>query len=393
MSQQLFSQSNAAWQTRLCKKTHSVRGKQKPGFSVLELIIALALLATLMVVAWSILASYRVAEQRGWQQTYRLRVMSVARAWLVQDAACGMKADSWERGNASVASQQPSFPGNQEVVFRGTSREIVWQQIPAVDPLPWLDEVTSSWQPLRSPGVSSGAGASSSAAASSVTGALSDRELELGPAGRGPLRQTVRLDPLELGTVTYRLLPDGVTSDDQPVYRLQRQLRAAGGWAERSEGESETSSADQLLTVDDLYRTEQPAATAELTGGPLMSSAIRHLVSPRFRYCDGENWLDQWDSQLRMSLPTAIELSFDFPPASSPYQVTRQQPAEPGDLPAGGLGDELGNDMGEVQPALRALPAEAEATPSGLEGGGEIPLRDVRIVVRIPGQGSMRSGR
>ena len=57
----------------------------RSAYTLLELMLALALLGALMTVAWSLMGTFRDAEQRGWKLSHRTQTIRAAREWLQSD--------------------------------------------------------------------------------------------------------------------------------------------------------------------------------------------------------------------------------------------------------------------------------------------------------------------
>ncbi len=62
------------------------RSECRPGFTLLELMIALSILSTLMLVAWSMLASFRDVQEKGRVQATKTQTIRSIRLWLEEDA-------------------------------------------------------------------------------------------------------------------------------------------------------------------------------------------------------------------------------------------------------------------------------------------------------------------
>jgi type II secretory pathway pseudopilin PulG len=311
---------------------------QRSAFTVLELMIALALLVGLLAVAWSILGSYRNAEQRGWQQAYRLQVVRAVRELLEEDAAHWQLGS--ERAGADMATERPTAVASE---FVGDPGGFQVTMLPSLDPLPWLAQVTAPDEDLTS-----------------TTDQLGE---STGTATNSDLATAVR-SPLDRVRVTYRLSID-TTRGDEASYRLQRSVSsvttAFGPWQEAASDASDAPAADEILTVDDLYRSEESEGETFENDANIV---IRHLVAARFRYSDGTTWQDEWDSLIRDSLPRAIELRFDHPAARGPYDV--DPPSELSDRPQ--------SDRPQSE-SLNVSELAAEST---------VAERDVRIVIRVP---------
>lgn len=323
----------------------SLRQLPARGFSILELMIALALLGTLLAVAWSLLDTYRRAEQRGWNTAYRMQVSRVSRTWLEDDVSHMLPDRALSQHPGSGAAS-----GATLTAFRGTSRGFSGWLLPSVDPLPWLDQVTFG-VPSRA---RSGAGQASSD------------------------WSRPRLDPTTLCRVEYRLVGAGTTTEGANRYRLERSLYVLSPWS-GLENESEASPADEVLDSADLYRTDDAEAEAAVEGERLIArDAIRHLVNARFRYTDGTQWSGAWNSRFGAGLPAGIELTYDFPAGSNPYMLD-QESGDP---------DTLDVD------SLDSQPVDDEVAMAGSLGNGSgemlVEPRDVRIVVSAPGRAVVR---
>jgi len=320
-----------------------MRRRIPSGYTILELMISLALLGTLMAVAWSILGSYRTAEQRGWNQTYQMAMIRVTRSQLESDAACFAfpNPPPSVSDEAAVSDPMPLFVGDET----GFSVDI----LPSFDPLPWLDEITRSADPLTS-----------------TTDTLNTES---------PNR-AVALDPLTVHHLNYEIVPDD-SHDDEEVFQLRRRLSPINRWSEAAE----TNDPDRVLSTADLYRMTDEEDVTVAHSDHTRNTTIRNLVAPRFRYSDGSEWTNQWDSQLKGQLPRAIELSFDFPSASSPYRIEPPAESDDEDVPLDDLLDDL-----SVNEEVAAL--EPTATVSTDE---DVLKRDVRIVVFVPGSATRTS--
>jgi len=328
----------------------SVERSYRRGYTILELMISLVLLATLMMVAWSILGSYRDAEQRGWSQAYQMQVIRITRCLLETDAACLMEP----RVPVSESSFNGS-PSTQSRPFRGDAQGFEVDVIPSIDPLPWLEQVTRSQAPL-----------------STTTETL---------ARENP-NPAVALDPLTLHRLRYKIVSTegaagagaagaGLADSAEQTFDLQRELIPIDRWSKAS------PASEKLLTTADLYRITDDELPPELdadTGS--RTTTIRKLIAARFRYSDGKEWQSQWDSQLKSGLPRAIELSFDLPSASTDYEPAETEPDDADEFMAEDFANEslMSENLAIVDPPATAT-----------EGDDDALARDVRIVVLVPG--------
>lgn len=321
---------------------------RRSGYTILELMISLVLMATLMMVAWSILGSYRDAEQRGWNQTYQMQVIRIARQWLQTDADSLMEPPVQ---TSSPTDPLQSFSSTSEMTpFKGDEQGFEVDVMPSVDPLAWIQEVTRADEPLTT-----------------TTQALEATNSNT----------AIAIDPLAVHRLRYTIvgnMPIDTTSTetDEEFFDLQRELIPIDRWSHASS----SPSPEKLLTTEDLYRVgEDELLTDSASAVKSPVASLRNLITPRFRYSDGKQWLSQWDSQLKGGLPRAIELSFDLPSASTDYERIEPEADETGEL--------IADDFTRGEFSTENLVSVA---PPAVELDGDAALtRDVRIVVLVAG--------
>ncbi len=309
---------------------------KRRGYSLLELLIALALLGALMSLAWSMLGSYRQAEQRGWDQSYRMQVVRAARELLEGDA------DHWAAMAGPADENDQSVASSLSRGFRGSGSEITIEMLPSIDPLPWLEQITAV--DPNSPVVPGGSS-----------------PLPLADAGRG----TERLHgPLNRGKLRYSLTPIAETESGSPVFHLRRELSMIA--SPRRDARDDSSPRDEL-TAADLYRlTDDMPDEDGIANAATTTTTVRHLIDARFRFSDGQRWLTSWDEASMGGLPRAIELSFDLPRPGETFAADRQEISAGDGEPDGSHSFEVGAEAG----------ADVAASEEALQ-------RDVRIVVRV----------
>ena len=322
------------------------------GYTLIELMIALALLGALMALAWSMLGSYRQAEQRGWEQSYRMQLVRAAREMLEDDidhlAALPPKIGFIDEAAGPLAGKG----------FRGTSTGFSAEIVPSIDPLPWLERIAAFGDEGTQGGGELAGGA--------------DDERGVGSGKVAPR------GPLDRATLRYSLEPFAESAEGDPVANLRRELNAI----RRPRRGSELGSDPQRrLDASDLYRSsgDGVSGAGDAAEGRELTT-VRRLANPRFRYSDGRDWMSQWDEASRGGLPRAIELSFDL---VMPGDSLRGLPAE---TDAGGSGRE-GDGPGEASTGDPQQPLGAsEASLDGESLTGEAAQeRDVRIVIRVQG--------
>lgn len=321
-------------------------GSRRSGYTILELMISLVLLATLSMVAWSILETYRNAEQRAWNQTYQMQVVRIAREWLETDAACLMEP---RVRTSSTATQPPSLTSSSSSEwkpFKGDEQGFEVDLIPSIDPLMWLQEVTRADVPLTT-----------------TTRALV-------PANQNT---AIAIDPLAVHRLRYTIVA-GTTGigTGEAFFDVQRELVPIDRWSKASP----SSSSERLLTTEDLYRiSDDELPTDSGSAAKSRATRIRNLITPRFRYSDGKDWIGQWDSQLKGGLPRAIELSFDLPPASTDYETVAPDPNEAEEWVA----EDFASDTTSTENVV-----SVDASAAAVDDEDAL-ARDVRIVVLVGG--------
>ncbi len=320
------------------------------GFTILELMISLVLLATLSMVAWSILETYRGAEQRAWSQTYQMQVIRIAREWLETDAACLMEPRVL-KSSSGVESQSSPSSSSEMNPFKGDEQGFEVDVIPSVDPLAWLQEVTRAEEPLTT-------------TTQTFEAANQNTAIAIDPVAVHRLRYKIVLSTPARGTTT--------SDSSAELFDLQRELVPIDRWSKASP----SSSSEKLLTTEDLYRTtEDELPTDSDSAAESRTTRLRNVITPRFRYSDGEDWLSEWDSQLKGGLPRAIELSFDLPSASTDYETFEPEADEAEEF--------IAEDF--ASGTLSTENVVSVDTPTAAVDGEDALARDVRIVVLVVG--------
>ncbi|MEZ6150270.1 MAG: prepilin-type N-terminal cleavage/methylation domain-containing protein [Pirellulaceae bacterium] len=293
--------------------------KSRRAYTLLELMIALGLLGALMSVAWSLMATFRDSEERGWKITRRTQIIRAAHAWLQSDA-------------------QAMLGPSDEFLFTGNSRGFSATIAPSLDPLPFLERLlsdSSASDEFDSRNATARSAQGLAANPSPLSGALSSMDSELS----GTLSDASPWSPEQV-QIEYELLPvniarpidstdttrPAVTSElDEIQFMMVRRELIGGSQSPSAQSssmqstvqgdaigfDSELSPSDRVLTGQDLYR--QNDDRQQLRGIPIAQSRLEGLIRPQFQYCDGVSWKDSWNSRSDGGLPAAIALRFDFP--------------------------------------------------------------------------------
>ncbi|MCA9131805.1 MAG: type II secretion system protein, partial [Planctomycetales bacterium] len=165
-----------------------LRPLPRAAYTLLELMIALGLLGMLLSVAWSLMGTYRDAEQRGWKVARRTQVIRAARSWLESDMQHVLLSDSPSQVAAARSGGSPAASGLSGVLptappgaasanwrFVGNAQGFSATIAPSLDPLPFLERLMTDSLGASSAPESLAAGSSaagSSAAGSSAAGPL-----------------------------------------------------------------------------------------------------------------------------------------------------------------------------------------------------------------------------
>ncbi len=265
-------------------RTRARATSRRIGYTLLELMLALALLGALMSVAWAIMGTYRDAEQRGWKLSHRTQVMRSAREWLQGDLQqiAPVKADFW--GDAM-----------------GFSVTIA----PPLDPLPFFEQLMSQSQ-----------------ATDSALPTLFNTDTE--PlASMDPMADVSQPSipslaqspwPADQIVVDYRLVPTAppsasasqssgraitsIANDEQFTLVRRERMALASPSSENGialdQATDNSSAANRLLTAQALYRqTDERQASG---GAILRESKLTGITNVRFKYCDGVSWLASWEA-------------------------------------------------------------------------------------------------
>lgn len=355
------------------------RLRTQAAYTLLELMLALALLGALMTVAWSLMGTFRDAEQRGWKLSHRVQTIRSAREWLQSDMQQLLQPDT-----ASANAKKFRLSGNS-LGFTATIA-------PSLDPLPFLENLMSS----------------------STDGLSSTSNTKINPEPAASLysdsdttaaRAEQSLWPPETLDVEYQLTPDeSSTSAEasllQPTdlndvqFSLTRRELADGSATPSATSPNSAPKtnnlADRVLTAQDLYR--QTDETSRSTGTPIRETKLDGLTNVQFQYFDGMSWRPEWNSDQAGGLPRAIALCFDFPATAD---IKRTEPTTSSSQTEGGLSDPndllasnpTGNTMSFADAALAAQPT-AESTSSADSDSSltEAATHEVQIVVYISGQ-------
>lgn len=379
----------------------SVHGQQKlrNAYTLLELMIALGLLGALMSVAWSLMSTFRDAEQRGWKITRRTQVIRAAHAWLQSDAQ-------------HVIASKP------EITFNGNSLGFTTTIAPSLDPLPFLERLMSNSSEAEEFDSPEGRLSTTSRATSTLATSPGDNqgEMEEFISNHSPWNQQrlqIEYELLPVISSNNKLNPASAAGsassaqDEEPQFMLVRSELFGGTDSSGTQtanlqvpnqssqfGSSlnaaqSISASDRVLTGQDLYRQNEEGATSR--GVPVAQSRLEGLVRPQFQYSDGRTWRNSWNSRSDGGLPAAIAFRFDFPARA---QMQPPEPRRAYDEQALDTAYD-GGDASEFSAADMALASESQVE---LETDSEASLMEsdqfeVQMVIALAGPQGRPQGR
>lgn len=315
-----------------------MKPRKRSAFTLLELLIALALLGGLLLLAWSIMGTLRLAESRTEGLAGRVRIIQSARNWLENDlqhlvggmagpsntssVQAGMPLGAFSTsGTLSGVTLSAGNPGTT-VFFQGDPGGFVANLLPSFDPLwmmePWFTESSTTDVMPRLPHPNRtvrveyravGDRAISDGASFDRGGGESSRypsDIELGSRVQPETDRSVR-ENTALAEDPFRS-PDGPRSQSENGLR-----RTVRGLQKPTIDRRRIDVGEQRqLTTADLYRLTDVDSLGKREAESTTSATLSGLQRLRFRYGDGRRWHSSWDHGSRGGLPRAIEVCFDL---------------------------------------------------------------------------------
>ena len=281
-------------------KSRKPLSKSRFGVTLLELLIALGVLAVLLLVAWSLFGTLQKAEERSGGLARRVQLLRQARAWLVADM------DQLEANRTFIGTGLSTPPAPQ---FIGDSTGFVASIVPSLNPLPFLQGAFVS-------------SADSEPAELSVFDTDEQRQVHVA-------RESIW--PEEKLSVEYRLEPQsqrptlGASLEESMMFRLVRREFLPSDSPDPSEtisnslNTNKSTAADRQLTIRDLYR--QTDEDLEVGNTAMREKELNGLTQASFRYFNGRGWQNEWNSKKEGGHPLAVALQFDYPSRAASRQA------------------------------------------------------------------------
>jgi type II secretory pathway pseudopilin PulG len=311
--------------------------KQRMGYTLVEMLLATALSAALLVALWTLMSTYGELFDKGQQQVERAQLSRAILEQMADDLRSAIQDPLPGQVNETAGVAQRRRFG-----LFGSARELRFDV---------LQLTPQQGNPLP---VGRAAGRSVETQAARVpelrTVHYTFFEPNAGDELSEPGRQGLVRSELDFETPLDSAATAGLAAESPPPNELAD--RDAGSSGEGFDGERESAADDTRLSVPEV-------------------------VSLQFRYFDGRGWTDAWNSLDRKSLPAAVEIQLQLADSS---RATSARPAN----------DELGpSDDQDL-----ALDATDDATSSAgtdqeLPGGPRV-LVNHRLIVDLPGSPNYR---
>jgi type II secretory pathway pseudopilin PulG len=349
-------------------------------YTLLELILALALLGALMAVAWSLMGTFRDAEMRGWKLSHRTQTIRAAREWLQSDMQHLLQPELL-----------PASTGASNARLNGNSMGFTALISPSIQPVPFLEQLMTN--PLANTNAASEEIPAASLFSDTDTIAL-QAQSSLWPAET--LNVEYQLVPQEASATGVRApaMPPTDPRDTQFTLIRRELLDASRVDSIRNpnlNASQVNSDAERVLTGQDLYR--QTETTSQSSGVAIHETRLDGLTHVQFQYFDGVSWRPEWNSDQSGGLPRAIALGFDFPAraAMKPSQVSTVSSAVDnaiGTEDSGGVSSNLSGSMQSFAESALAAEPTVSISSSGESSLMQVATHEVQIVVYVGGQAS-----
>ena len=343
----------------------------RAGFTLLELLIASALTATLMVLVWSLFGVYTKLSDRGVEQAAELQLVRALvrqfRADLrhalpqplqpsVTNSALSL-SPSTAPGPVSASSAALLPDGPALVGTRTTLQFLTWSarepeppretapetNLPVSPPVVF-DLVSYHWEGID-PLTASLGGMTPSAGGTSPAGS----SLDTRDANEFPVNGDRNVEPENLAGLTRSVRP----------WHQQLALPTA-------------ILADRETPPT---RTPEPADARESASAP-PSDFVPEVSRLRFRYFDGRAWRSRWDSRQQKKLPAAIEIAFELEdPEKRQRDLMKNLDASGSKLPL--------SDPAEIADRPESEPDSPRAAGFEPENQAEPPYAEYRFVIAL----------
>jgi prepilin-type N-terminal cleavage/methylation domain-containing protein len=298
------------------------------GVTLLELMVALGLLAMLLLVAWSLFDNLQKAEERSEGLANRVQVLRQIRTWLAEDL---------DQLVFPINNPGDGMSSSGDVHFVGDTTGFVATISPSLDPLPFLQDA------FESPASKGDSRAMPEPQDETEFASVydTDQDRQVRAARRSPwalekISIDYTLEPQTSGLQNTTPVP---TEDlDYKLVRRERLPTSASRSSSPERGASTSAAntlqnsipaADRQLTIRDLYR--QTDETLDTRGPALREKSLEGIQNAQFQYFSGTAWVSDWDSRKQNGFPVAVAVQFDFPSRSQARRDKAQRKVEAND--------------------------------------------------------------
>lgn len=298
----------------ICRSRLSRDSHFRSAYTLLELMIALGLLGALLAVGWSLIGNYQSAEVRSWSLVHRTNTTRLTRSWLQHDLQ-----------RILLVSDDDA-----EDSFWGTDSEFELAVRASLNPVAVFSQyLDAQSQRLNSP---LGEEPFLEPALTTTLPTLDSADTLFDDQENSPGRDPFQSQRAQDGwLVTYRLEEDrGATAllqeDATQVSRVYSLIRQESlPRASASAGADTNNPADELLTIEDLYRTEESELSEAASTSVVAEQRLDGLLNAQFQYFDGKSWSKQWTAA-DDEIPAAVALEFDFPTPAQMRKLSTPRP-------------------------------------------------------------------
>jgi prepilin-type N-terminal cleavage/methylation domain-containing protein len=287
------------------------------GYSLVEMVIAMVLVAALMSSVWSIMSLYNGLLTAGRDRTTEQQLIR-SLFQIVCDDITGVNV-------ATGAGNMPEFGDTLGVpAFDDGS------PFDAVQGLSQTSELKSGSLSVTGSATAMRLRIRSLRPAERRTPSDIDLLNELGGGSAGRRQQEGRVT--EFQTIVYQIMPWGssraVDSGNEPatpgLYRIQvdtqlldtLESNASSAELVRQDNPIEVTRQNLMMLRDGVFEDAAPGISRESLDAPPASGAeidtVPEVVNCRFEYFDGSTWRPSWSDDHVRRLPAAIRVSFDI---------------------------------------------------------------------------------
>lgn len=351
----------------ICRSRSSRDSLFRSAYTLLELMIALGLLGALLAVGWSLIGNYQSAEVRSWNLVHRTNATRMTRSWLQHDLQ-----------RISINSA-----GDTEEIFWGTDSEVEFTVQPKLNSVAVFSQyLDAQSQRLNSP---VGEDPFLDPAQTTTLPSLDRADTFFAVQETGPTRDPFQSQRAQdRWTVTYRLEEDrGATAvlrkDDTQVVRVFSLIRQESLSNTSTDlGDDTGAAADELLTIEDLYRIESKLSVAASTS-VVAEQRLDRLINAQFQYFDGKNWSKQWIAASD-EIPAAVAIEFDFPTPAQMRKLSTPRPTLDPEEQLNALDTELDSVL-EQEPIADRDGEEAIDSPLELSATSKSQML---VIIQLP---------